>query len=218
MEDAILEATIEKELQRVEWEAWDCAERLGIQKTQENGDRFARIFSGLVNCDATRNPGFAEENPELFKKLHEQYQVEAVKEYEGASTNEVAIAFCFLGASMIRRGIERKEMDEYVGLLCELYHTLGGLYVATGGKTNMTLDKIFSRLGTSGAISRHASMTQLKDWAVDLYRAGNWVSANKAAHELKDKVMEHGRTINVKTPLTEENAQRTIADWFRKSV
>ncbi|CAG9183504.1 hypothetical protein CURE108131_07595 [Cupriavidus respiraculi] len=74
----------------------------------------------------------------------------------------------------------------------------------------------FSKLGEEGARKRHEPMTQLKRWAVELYKAGTWPSANRAAHDLKERVIEHGRTIGA--VLSDQNAQRTIAEWFRKSV
>lgn len=74
----------------------------------------------------------------------------------------------------------------------------------------------FSALGKAGAQKRHAPMAILRSWAIERYQAGEWKSANQAAHSLKESVIRHGRTINA--PLTEENAQRTIADWFRKYV
>ncbi|MEB0011282.1 hypothetical protein QN379_02740 [Glaciimonas sp. Gout2] len=74
----------------------------------------------------------------------------------------------------------------------------------------------FSVIGRDGGIKRNAPMAKLRTWAVDLYRQGDWSSANKAAHELKSRVVEYGRTINAN--LAEQNAQRTIAEWFRKSV
>lgn len=74
----------------------------------------------------------------------------------------------------------------------------------------------FSAIGKAGAIKRHAPMTTLREWAVKKYQAGKWSSANQAAHDLKICVIEHGRTIGAH--LSEENAQRTIAEWFRKSV
>lgn len=74
----------------------------------------------------------------------------------------------------------------------------------------------FSSMGKAGAQKRHAPMTALRSWAIEKYKAGDWQSANQAAHKLKDSVIKHGRTINA--VLSEENAQRTIAEWFRKSV
>ena len=74
----------------------------------------------------------------------------------------------------------------------------------------------FSAMGKIGALKRHAPMAKLRKWANAKYKSGDWRSANQAAHALKDSVIEHGRTINAL--LTEENAQRTIASWFRKSV
>lgn len=73
-----------------------------------------------------------------------------------------------------------------------------------------------SKQGKSGANKRHAPMAMLKARTIKRYREGDWPSANKAAHALKRIVMEYGKTIGAH--LTEENAQRTIANWIRKSV
>jgi hypothetical protein len=74
----------------------------------------------------------------------------------------------------------------------------------------------FSTLGKVGAEKRHVPMRGLRAWAIEKYRAGKWASANQAAHALKGEVLQHGRTIGAH--LSEENAQRTLAEWFRKSV
>ena len=74
----------------------------------------------------------------------------------------------------------------------------------------------FSAMGKAGAQKRHAPMAVLRSWAIERYQAGEWQSANQAAHSLKESVIWHGRKINAH--LSEENAQRTIAEWFRKSV
>ena len=74
----------------------------------------------------------------------------------------------------------------------------------------------FAALGSSGAKKRHAPTAKLRAWALEKYRAGKWRSANQAAHALKPAILAYGRSINAH--LSEENAQRTIADWFRKSV
>lgn len=74
----------------------------------------------------------------------------------------------------------------------------------------------YSLLGKMGAKLRHNPMNKLKAWTIEQYKAGSWKSANQAAHILQDKVIKHGKTINAY--LTEQNAQRTIADWIRKSV
>jgi hypothetical protein len=75
----------------------------------------------------------------------------------------------------------------------------------------------FSKLGKAGAKKRVDPMNNLRLWAIEKYKEkDDWKSANQAAHTLKESVIKHGRTINAR--LTEENAQRTIAEWFRKSV
>jgi hypothetical protein len=73
-----------------------------------------------------------------------------------------------------------------------------------------------SAIGKAGAEKRHAPNAALREWTIERYRGGVWKSANQAAHALKDAVIEHGRTIGA--VLSEENAQRTIAEWIRKSA
>jgi hypothetical protein len=70
--------------------------------------------------------------------------------------------------------------------------------------------------GKKGIEIRHAPMRQLRAWAIEKYLAGNWTSANEAACALTNEILDHGRTINA--ALKPSNAQRTIAEWFRKSV
>lgn len=74
----------------------------------------------------------------------------------------------------------------------------------------------FSALGAAGAKKRHAPQAELRKWAVSLYRQGKWPSANAAAFELAAQVIEHGKKIGAH--LSQANAQRTIAEWIRKSV
>lgn len=72
----------------------------------------------------------------------------------------------------------------------------------------------FSALGRSGAAIRHEPMRILREYALSLYEPQEWKSANLAAYELKDKILIHSRKINAH--LKPSNAQRTIAEWFRK--
>lgn len=72
-----------------------------------------------------------------------------------------------------------------------------------------------SAIGKVGAVKRHAANAALREWSIAQYQAGTWKSANQAAHALKDSVIEHGRKVGAY--LSEENAQRTIAEWLRKS-
>ena len=75
----------------------------------------------------------------------------------------------------------------------------------------------FAELGRTGAMKRHAKLTQLRQWTVDRYRAGSaWSSANQAAHALLPAVLDQARIIGAS--ITAQNAQRTIAEWLRKSV
>ena len=71
----------------------------------------------------------------------------------------------------------------------------------------------FSKMGKDGAKKRHAPMALLKKWTIEQYKAGNWPTFSGAALDLKDSVIDHGRTINA--ILSPTNAQRTIYDWIR---
>ncbi|MFP5381000.1 MAG: hypothetical protein ACLGG4_01925, partial [Gammaproteobacteria bacterium] len=62
----------------------------------------------------------------------------------------------------------------------------------------------FSAMGRAGAQKRHAPMAELRSWAIEKYKAGEWQSANQAAHALVDSVIKHGRSINAH--LTAQNA------------
>lgn len=70
--------------------------------------------------------------------------------------------------------------------------------------------------GKAGAQKRHAKMAELKDWTIKKYKTGTWKSANQAASELMSDVLAHSQKIEAN--LTKSNAQRTIAEWIRKSA
>lgn len=122
-------------------------------------------------------------------------------------------------------GFKRDEVIEHqASRLLFAYQALSYCNRITAGTTltddqSKQADKFnFSEMGKIGAQKRHAPMANLRDWALQRYKAGNhqWKSANEAAHALRDEVVAHGRTINAH--LSEQNAQRTIAEWFRKSA
>lgn len=69
--------------------------------------------------------------------------------------------------------------------------------------------------GRAGALQRHLPMQNLREWALEKYKEGSWKSANAASFELMSKVLEHGKKIGAH--LSPANAQRTIAEWIRKS-
>ncbi|MFM0292801.1 MULTISPECIES: hypothetical protein [Paraburkholderia] len=128
-----------------------------------------------------------------------------------------------VGAGLNQQGWDSQEVVEHkANCLLLAYQALTyARDLAAGVQLNAeqiqkaaTLD--FSRLGKAGAKKRHAPMAALRNWAVSLYKEGSWPSPNKAAHALKDQILSHGRVIGAS--LSEENAQRTIAEWFRKSV
>lgn len=71
-----------------------------------------------------------------------------------------------------------------------------------------------SRNGKAGAAKKLGPIRELEKWARQKYSEKKWPSANKAAYEMKDEILAHGRSIGA--VLTEQNAQRTIAAWLRK--
>lgn len=70
--------------------------------------------------------------------------------------------------------------------------------------------------GKAGAQKRHEKMFELKDWTLQKYKARTWKSANQAASELVSDVLAHSQKIGAN--LSKSNAQRTIAEWIRKSA
>jgi hypothetical protein len=122
------------------------------------------------------------------------------------------------------KGFHRSEVVEHsIERLLLAYQALAYAYRALHGITDLTPEEKkktalidFSTFGKVGARKRHAPMVKLRTWAIEKYRAGKWASANQAAHALKGEALQHGRIIGAR--LSEENAQRTLAEWFRKSV
>lgn len=108
-----------------------------------------------------------------------------------------------------RKSRSREEWKAYISKKPPSAETIALLIV-------LAVEKNAKVNGKAGATNRHAPMAALRSWAIEKYKAGEWKSANQAAHSLKESIIKHGRTINAH--LSEENAQRTIAEWFRKSV
>ena len=86
----------------------------------------------------------------------------------------------------------------------------------TEEEARLTANFDFSAIGKRGAEKRHAPMRNLRTWTIEQFRAGSWPSVNQASHDLKDKVIAYGRTINAE--LGAQNAQRTIAVWINSSL
>jgi len=72
----------------------------------------------------------------------------------------------------------------------------------------------FSMIGKKGSDKRNMPRRQLRTIALDLYKKGQWSSANQAAYQLKDRIIDEGKKLGLN--IIEQNAQRTIAEWFRK--
>ena len=112
--------------------------------------------------------------------------------------------------------------DEYFYLFALLNRELVFVHFSLDSIENNNLEQQqakhldFSGFGRAGAEKRHKPMRDLKQYTINLYKShGKMLSANRAAYELKDRIIAYGKTI--KAHLSEENAQRTIAKWFRES-
>ena len=130
--------------------------------------------------------------------------------------------FLALSYTTFLNAASTKNQDEKIAYLCYgnwLAGILGGMSKDEPGHAMCTpciIKNYASENAKNGAEKRHAQMRELETWTVAQYRSGKWPSANKAAHDLKDKVINYGRSIGA--ILTEENAQRTIAEWIRKAI
>lgn len=68
--------------------------------------------------------------------------------------------------------------------------------------------------GRKGATAAHAMTNELKRFAIQLYQERNWISPNAAAKALVERIQEEAVRIGARK-LVEDNAVRTVADWFR---
>jgi hypothetical protein len=179
---------IKKMALALEEKLWNNAEKLGIKKTRETRERLYKILI---------------EGATLERSEH------------------------FLAGGLAFARIARTHAQRIPGpweTLCEGYYYAGVLAEMVGEKPDKEfLRSLYSKQGKNGADKRHAPMRELEDWTLKQYREGSWIgkkdSANKAAHDLKEKVLAQGKIIDPRLAvLTEQNAQRTIAEWIRKSA
>lgn len=174
------------------------ADQLGIDLTEDGViENLLKISDGATDADGNTNGSWeAASWPDRIFAM--AFRCSTENDFDATSDNELIDALC-LGNWAIGfvDGLSGEKPDPHVCVPC-------------------LIKQHSSTIGKSGAQKRHAPMNELQKWAVEKYKAGEWKSANEAAHKLKDSVITHGRTINAH--LSEENAQRTIAEWFRKSV
>lgn len=204
-------AAIHDEAERLQIKLWDMAlERYGLEKTQETKERI--------------NWTIATQLDEHAKPLGIPAPSTCRTPCEPVDTG---LALAFLVTAVVY-----EENDHNVALhaLVVAAETLGMLDVlgamsADGGRLDPRVrEKIvgsllaerLTTLGKNGAKNRHKRGNELKAWAIEKYKAGQWKSASRAAWELRGAILEHGEKIGKR--LTESNAHNTIAEWFRKSV
>lgn len=115
------------------------------------------------------------------------------------------------------QAVKEKDINRAWTFVVDAKYFLGSVKMAN---KNKELIADFAVLGRAGAQARHSPMRELKEWTITQYKAGKWplvnASANKAAHDLKDNVIEQGKIFGAN--LSPQNAQRTIAEWIRQSV
>jgi hypothetical protein len=140
-------------------------------------------------------------------------RIQQIEELEKATNVErlIGLGMHIFMRHLLGLGSPREELFLYRLTIMRLSFFYVGGYDETGKR-----EVDFSNLGKKGAEKRHAANRELMKWAQELYKTKDWKSANEAAHELKDLILEHGRTINA--DISKQNAQRTFAEWFRKSV
>lgn len=170
--------------------------------------------------EAGHRIGFDLTDQALQKKLRRNFQDRKESTIKGLGPMEMAERFLEMAYMQYVLATESNDEDGIIDALC-----LGNWLVGVLG--SMPLHENFSRICIPCAIKAHASkngkvgiekklkpLRELEQWARERYLERTWPSANKAAHELMSAVLEHGRTIGA--VLAEQNAQRTIAGWFRK--
>jgi hypothetical protein len=180
--------------EKVTWRAGQLGIDLGDDEVIEN---LLSISNGATDADGKINESWEVASwPDRIFAMAFRCSNENL--YGDASYNELIDALC-LGNWAIGfvDGLPGEKPDPHVCVPC-------------------LIKQHSSAIGKSGAQKRHAPMAELRAWTIEQYRAGKWPSANKAAHDLKDSVIARGRAVGAN--LTEENAQRTIAEWIRKSV
>lgn len=169
------------------------ADRLGLDLTEIGSiERLLTISNGASDSDGSQNEA-----------------------WESASWTERIFAIAFRCSADDHHG---DADDELIESLCLGNWAIGFIDGLPGEKpaaevcVSCLIKQHSSAIGKIGGIKRHAANVKLREWSIEQYRAGTWKSANKAAYDLKEKVMAHGRTIGAH--LTEENAQDTIAKWI----
>ena len=201
---------INAEVEKLEDRLWSIAERKGIKRTHEAVDRFQLLVAGIINLEVASTI-------EVIEKFPGYDFSRGINEIKSADSDEIGLAAAFMAKSQIIKIAEGEEgFEGALRLLCEVYHASGMIEISVAsGTQTVDLSKMFSRLGSLGGFARSKSTVELMKWAVDKYHARKWKSANEAAHTLQAEVLAHGRTIGA--ALKPSNAQRTIAEWFRKA-
>jgi hypothetical protein len=118
--------------------------------------------------------------------------------------------FCVKAAHTDRAG----KRDIAWSYVCDAERWCGALSaiwaVVRAGKHH---SKSYSCNGKKGAKKRHKGNREVRAHAMALYKQRHYPSANKAAYALMAEILKVAKEKGV--PLSEENAQRTIAGWFR---
>jgi hypothetical protein len=77
------------------------------------------------------------------------------------------------------------------------------------------LSQVLSSNGKKGAEASYAKKKALREWALNRYSETTWISAAAAAKSLKNEIVAQGKKMGAH--LSEDNAVRTISEWFREA-
>lgn len=156
----------------------------------------------------------------LHEQLSEMNKPMQLANYEGFAEFPkeedllFAIAICwFVDAALISTGDSKKSHDILFEVSEAMSHA-DGIMIWNGAEEFQR--ELLRNAGKAGAELRHENMKKLRDWAVGKYKEREWKSANSAAYTLLPEILEKSKTLGAN--IAPSNAQRTAAEWFRKSV
>ncbi len=163
---------------------------------------YDEVFGSMWRDATTSGDSFIEELPKLDQE-------------DDANKMPMTFAVALIACAFLVQAMkaESSELaDKAWPLLADAKYWLG---LGEGLKAPVSSNKLFADLGRLGGMARHAKSERVKERVIGKYRQGKWPSANQAAHALKDDAVAYAKAIGA--TLSEQNAQRTIAEWIRKS-
>ncbi|WP_186155899.1 hypothetical protein [Burkholderia gladioli] len=149
----------------------------------------------------------------LIEHMNEVAEEDLLRDYpEGLPESQVFVLGT-LALVFVDRAVGHLLNSEFTQAVNAMARASSAMHTASflNGE-DLGIDSYRRTNSSKGGLARAEKYEALKKWAVDLYRKSNWKSAHQASHELKDDVMNHGKTIGVS--LTKNRAQQTIYSWL----